>query len=258
MLDELIGQDTIKKKASLAISAALKREEPLQHVLLTSAGGGLGKTTFAQILANECYSRLTSTSGACLATVPVFVAVLGSLAGTERVGTRGWVGVGVSLVGIFVIVTGSDTGQTLEFGNASAVGDLLVLLATVAWSVYTVWMRPVVKECSPVAVTVLSTAIGSIPLLLLSLPVVRWEELAQVSNRSWVALAASGMFGICLPYFIWNHGIRKLGSARTSLYSYLVPFIALIVAWAWLGETLTAQQFLGGALALAGVVLARQ
>jgi len=70
MLDELIGQDTIKKKASLAISAALKREEPLQHVLLTSAGGGLGKTTFAQILTNECYSRLVSTTGACLGTVP--------------------------------------------------------------------------------------------------------------------------------------------------------------------------------------------
>lgn len=226
---------------------------------LPIAGLGLVGNTVYQLLFIFGADRTSADNAALiLATVPVFVAVLGSLAGTERVGTRGWVGVGVSLVGIFVIVTGSDAGQTLEFGSASAVGDLLVLLATVAWSVYTVWMRPVVKECSPIAVTVLSTAIGSIPLLLLSLPVVRWEELAQVSNRSWVALAASGMFGICLPYFIWNHGIRKLGSARTSLYSYLVPFIALIVAWAWLGETLTAQQFLGGALALAGVVLARQ
>lgn len=226
---------------------------------LPIAGLGLVGNTVYQLLFIFGADRTSADNAALiLATVPVFVAVLGSLAGTERVGTRGWVGVGVSLVGIFVIVTGSDAGQTLEFGSASAVGDLLVLLAAVAWSVYTVWMRPVVKECSPVAVTVLSTAIGSIPLLLLSLPVVRWEELAQVSNRSWVALAASGMFGICLPYFIWNYGIRKLGSARTSLYSYLVPFIALIVAWAWLGETLTAQQFLGGALALAGVVLARQ
>jgi len=69
MLDELIGQNSIKKKASLAISASLKREEPLPHVLLTSHGG-LGKTTFAQILANECYSRLVSTSGSCLGTVP--------------------------------------------------------------------------------------------------------------------------------------------------------------------------------------------
>jgi Holliday junction DNA helicase RuvB len=41
----------------------------LPHVLLTSNGGGLGKTTFAQILANEMYCPLVSTSGQCLASV---------------------------------------------------------------------------------------------------------------------------------------------------------------------------------------------
>ena len=225
---------------------------------LRIAGLGLLGNTVYQLLFIFGADRTSADNAALiLATVPLFVAVLGSLAGFERVGGAGWIGVGLSLVGIFYIVTGSEGGASLEFGGASVFGDLLVLLATLAWSAYTVWMRPVVLRCSPVAVTVLSTAVGSVPLLLKALPVARVDELAQVTTRSWLALAASGMFGICLPYFIWNYGIRQLGSARTSLYSYLVPFIALVVAWAWLGETLTVQQFLGGGLALAGVALAR-
>lgn len=66
MLDELIGQESLKKKARIAIGAALQQCEPLPHVLLTSSGGGLGKTTFAKILANEMFSPFEHTTGQCL------------------------------------------------------------------------------------------------------------------------------------------------------------------------------------------------
>ncbi len=65
-LDEMVGQDSIKQRARIAIQSALQRGEPLPHVLLTSAGGGLGKTTLAQVLSNEMFSPLISTTGQCL------------------------------------------------------------------------------------------------------------------------------------------------------------------------------------------------
>ena len=67
-LEEMIGQEAIKQKARIAIQAALQRGDPLPHVLLTSAGGGLGKTSFAGILANEMYVPLVPTTGQCLST----------------------------------------------------------------------------------------------------------------------------------------------------------------------------------------------
>lgn len=69
MLDDLIGREPLKKKARVAVGAALARGEPLPHVLLTSNGGGLGKTSFAQILANEMYSPLVQTSGPSMASL---------------------------------------------------------------------------------------------------------------------------------------------------------------------------------------------
>ena len=62
-LDELIGQQTIKKKLRIAMGAALQREEPLGHILLTSNGGGLGKSTLASIISNEMLCPLHMGTG---------------------------------------------------------------------------------------------------------------------------------------------------------------------------------------------------
>jgi len=64
----MIGQSAIKQKVSIAIQAALQRGEPLPHCMLTSAGGGLGKTTLAGIIATETFVPFISTTGQCLAT----------------------------------------------------------------------------------------------------------------------------------------------------------------------------------------------
>ena len=65
-LDELIGQEQIKQKLRVAMGAALVRNEPLGHVLLTSSGGGLGKSSLANIISNEMLSPLLSTTGQCI------------------------------------------------------------------------------------------------------------------------------------------------------------------------------------------------
>jgi Holliday junction DNA helicase RuvB len=57
-----IGQDRLKKNLQLAITAAKKRSEPLDHVLLYGPPG-LGKTTMASVIANEMGAQIRITSG---------------------------------------------------------------------------------------------------------------------------------------------------------------------------------------------------
>lgn len=220
--------------------------------------GLLGNTAYQLFFVFGLANTTADNASLILATVPAWVALVGTLMGTERVEPRGWLGVGLSLAGIGLIILGSNREAEFAFGGPSLLGDGLIMLATLCWSGYTLLSRPIMRHYPSTAVTSFSTLMGTIPLLLLSTPLMFSLEWAAVPGVAWLALTASGLLGIGLAYVFWNYGVSQLGSARTSLYSNLVPPIALLTAWLWLGETMTWPQWLGGLLALIGVVLARR
>ncbi|OHB65229.1 MAG: Holliday junction DNA helicase RuvB [Planctomycetes bacterium RBG_13_62_9] len=65
LLSECIGQENVREKLGIAIQAAKKRGEPLEHILFYGPPG-LGKTTLANVVANEMRARIRSSSGPAL------------------------------------------------------------------------------------------------------------------------------------------------------------------------------------------------
>lgn len=230
-----------------------------RHHLIYLVGLGLLANTAYQLFFIFGLDNTTAdNSSLILATVPVWVALGGALTGTERMAGQGWLGVVLSLIGIGLIILGSNHAVTLHFGQATLLGDGLILMAALCWSVYTLASRPMFRHYSSATVTGLSTLLGSIPIVLLSIPALGEINWPAVSWPVWAGLTFSGLFSITLAYIFWNYGVARLGGARTALYSNLVPPVALLAAWLILGETLTLQQWLGGLLALGGVILARR
>jgi drug/metabolite transporter (DMT)-like permease len=220
--------------------------------------GILGNTGYQLFFIFGVAETTANNTSLILATVPAWVALVGTGVKMERLEKQGWLGVGLSLLGIVLIILGSDRQAEFKFGGATFTGDFLVLLATLCWAGYTLLSRPLLRRYPSLAVTTFTTMAGSIPLIFMAFPTFIRLDWAAISWSAWGGLAFSGIFGIALAYIFWNQGVAQLGSTRTSLYSNLVPPVSLLANWLWLGETLTPQQWWGAGLALGGIVLARR
>jgi drug/metabolite transporter (DMT)-like permease len=196
----------------------------------------------------------TSVANAALiaAAAPVLIALLGAAVGEERVGPTHWLGAALSLAGIYVVV-----GPGVHVGGTTWIGDLMVAAAVCCWAIYTLGSRALMQRHSPLAVTGVSMAIGTLLYVPLVLPHIRAVAWNRVAIGTWMVIVYSALFALCLSYTIWYAAVRQIGSARTSVYSNLVPLVAMAGAAILLGEPLGVRKILGTAAVLLGVALTR-
>jgi drug/metabolite transporter (DMT)-like permease len=84
-----------------------------------------------------------------------------------------------------------------------------------------------------------------------------WRILqAGFPPRLWVMFFALGMFSTLVPFTLFNRGLRRLRPAEAGMMATLEPLIAVMSAWAFLGEGLTIRQWIGAAFVLTGALLA--
>jgi drug/metabolite transporter (DMT)-like permease len=201
--------------------------------------GGLARTSVAN-------------SSLILAATPVVIALASAPFGHDRVSPLHWAGAVLSMLGIYVVV-----GRGMTLGTHGFKGDLMMVGAVGCWAAYTLGARGLMTRHSPVGVTGLSIAIGTLLYVPVVWPHVRATEWSAVGATVWLAMIYSALFALCIAYTIWYAAVREIGSARTAVYSNLVPLVAMGTAVAFLGEPLSPSKLVGAAAVLAGVALTR-
>ena len=205
--------------------------------------GGLSRTTVAN-------------SSLMLAFTPVLIALVSAVLGYDRVTPRHWVGAALSMAGIYVVVSSRADPHAGSVGSTFA-GDLMMFVAVCCWAAYTLGARRLMTRHSPVGVTGLSMVIGTVLYVTAVSPRLLTVNWGAVSVRTGIAVIYSALFALCVAYTIWYVAVRQIGSARTSVYSNLVPIVAMITAVMFIGESLTATKIAGAAAVLLGVALTR-
>jgi drug/metabolite transporter (DMT)-like permease len=181
-----------------------------------------------------------------IASGPLWTALIARVAGVERVPRRAWGGLLLAFAGTALVVAAAHGGE------ATLLGNLLVLASMVSWAAGTVRSRAVLERLSGTRLAYLA-GLGSLPgHWLLALPHLseRWDA---ASPLLWAGVVYSGAMSTGLAYVLWNRSVLRIGPARTSAFTNLVPLVAVALAWATLGERPTPLQVGGGVLVLLGI-----
>jgi drug/metabolite transporter (DMT)-like permease len=80
---------------------------------------------------------------------------------------------------------------------------------------------------------------------------------AHLSLGTWLAIVYSSIFALGVAYTIWYAAVRQIGSSRTSVYSNVIPIVAMATAVLFLGEPLSFSKVAGASAVLVGVALTR-
>lgn len=217
---------------------------------------GMAGNGFYQVLFINGLSRTTaSNTSFILAISPAMVALLGVIFRIEKIHWAAWLGIMVSLVGLYLVI--GSGGEGFHFLSEGFRGDMMIFTGTVLWSLYTVFSKGFLDRLSPLkfaAVTVFFGTLTYIPFSAASIARIPW---GRVSAASWIGLVFSSVFSLVLGYLIWYTSVRRVGNARTAVYSNLTPVFTAVFAYLFLGESLGLRKIIGGVVILAGVYLAR-
>jgi drug/metabolite transporter (DMT)-like permease len=226
---------------------------PRHDVLPVLALGGLGFGVY-QILWSVALQDIPAGDSALLVAItPVLTALIAVRIGVDVLTRSKLVGSLISFGGVVVIVA---SGPGIKLGSA-LVGDLLTIGAAVCWSTYTAFGAPILRRHSPLRTTAWTMVGGAIVLSVPALIQGAGTDWPSVHGEAWAGLAFAAFIPAGIANVMVFSAIKLLGPTRVSIYQFLVPFIAVLLGAALLHEPMRAEQLVGGAVIVLGVVIAR-
>ncbi|MBL1082495.1 EamA family transporter [Streptomyces actinomycinicus] len=233
--------------ALVAVAPFARVRMPRRRDLPQIALCGLTGMTAYQVLLNWGEIHVEAgTASLLIAVAPVFSILLGSAFLTEPLTRNVVAGSVIALAGTAVVTL---AGGVSGFTAAS----LVVLAAAVVQGVYHTASKPLLRRYTGLEVATYAMAAGTV--FALPLAPATFRTVGDAPAGALLAVAFLGLLPSALGFVIWGYAVARLPLAASTAALYLVPPVALLVAFVWLGEVPHAVELLGGAVVVAGVVL---
>lgn len=221
----------------------------------------LGKIFILGVLGMAVYQSLAyfaaaitsaTNMGIILSLMPLMSLAMAIISLGLRLTYGALIGALVSFFGVLVVVSAGDPALLLQHGVNG--GDALMLIATLAYALYSTLLKKWQLRLPPLLLLYLQVLVAIIvlfPLFVFS------EKTGLGSGNIGLVLYACVLASMVAP-LVWMQAVSRLGPSRTTLFFNLLPAVTAVIAALVLDEQLALYHLGGGLLTLAGVILAER
>ena len=185
------------------------------------------------------------------ATVPIWIFLGALFYLKERFNWRRTIGMVVALLGVALVISSGAVDMGVEY----LLGDLLILMAVMAWAAYTVLGKPLVVKYGAFRVTAYALSSGTALYFPFGLFRALRFDYSGISMGAWLSVLYVALGVSVTAYVLWYWLLKHLEASRIAVYHNLQPVIATVVAYFFLNEPIRWTFVAGGLVVLAGVIV---
>lgn len=197
--------------------------------------------------------KFTTAANAALlyATTPVDVLVFSYLMLGERMSKLKIAGVLLAFSGVALTVF----EHGVSFASEYTYGNVVIFIAVVAWSLYTIQGKPLVIKYGAFHVAALSMIGGAVMFLPLGIYGISQFDLSSLTTSHWEGILYLGLGTSVISYFLWYYAIGKIETTKVAVFANAQPIVTSIFSFLLLHQNISAHFVVGGIITLSGVLL---
>ena len=197
---------------------------------------------------------VTPTIGSILiSTIPLFVPWGAWLFFRDKINLKNFLGIVISVIGVFFTMLNKDFQFT-----SSILGVSLVMVAVISAIAYTLIIRYIANDYSPLSIITYQNLLG-IPFFIPLFFIIDFPtfSIASIDNSLWIVLLLLGIFPSSFSYMFYTYAVREIGVSRTSVFTNLIPIITAIASYFLFNEMLTFVKVMGILIVIFGLYIAQ-
>lgn len=185
-------------------------------------------------------------------TTPIMVLVTSALLMIEKITWRKVLGILIGASGAILLIS---YGKRFNIGGQGILGDLMILVNATSFGTYLVISKPLMKKYHPITIVKWSFTFGLIIILPFGVPPLFDTEWSSFTTNIWLAVAYVLICTTFLAYLLNAYALKQVQASVVSIYIYLQPFIATVIALSMGIDQLQGIKILAGCLIFSGVYL---
>lgn len=187
---------------------------------------------------------------------PFFMVILSYFLMKEKMSLNLILSIIISFTGILWVMTQGSLERivSLQFN----IGDLIMLVAVLFWSIYSIYVKKTAGVLSPLALFGYSSLLGTVLMIPACFIELSYLSMGQLGSEEFIGLLYIGIFPSIGAFLLWNRAVLLIGPSRASIFQNLIPIWGAILAFLVLGERVTSAHLVGALLVFTGIVLSRK